>query len=111
LSLRFSLTQHHAMKAYWGSGHITPCILDLGTIWRWMVNFTPRPFYPQGKSPWYPLDRRLDGPQTQWWRRKFPAPAGTGTPIIQSVAQRYAIELFRLLCAFHGVIAVVPFLD
>jgi hypothetical protein len=29
LSLR--LTKHHAMKAYWGSGGIDPCILDLGT--------------------------------------------------------------------------------
>jgi len=24
-----------------------------------MVSFTPLPLYPQGKSPWYPLDRRL----------------------------------------------------
>jgi hypothetical protein len=30
----FSLTQHHAMKAYWGSGGIAPHILDLGTRWR-----------------------------------------------------------------------------
>jgi hypothetical protein len=29
-----------------------------------MVSFTPRPLYPQGKSPWYPLDRRLGGPQS-----------------------------------------------
>jgi hypothetical protein len=26
-----------------------------------VVSFTPRPLYPQGKSPWYPLDKRLDG--------------------------------------------------
>jgi len=24
-----------------------------------VVSFTARPLYPQGKSPWYPLDRRL----------------------------------------------------
>jgi hypothetical protein len=23
------------------------------------------PLYPQGKSPWYPLDRRLGGPQSR----------------------------------------------
>jgi hypothetical protein len=23
-----------------------------------VVNFTPQPLHPQGKSPWYPLDRR-----------------------------------------------------
>jgi hypothetical protein len=26
-----------------------------------MVSLTPRPLYPQGKSHWYPLDRRLGG--------------------------------------------------
>jgi hypothetical protein len=25
------LTGHHAMKAYWRSGSIAPCILDFGT--------------------------------------------------------------------------------
>jgi hypothetical protein len=30
----FSLTEHHAMKAYCGSGVIDPSILDLGTRWR-----------------------------------------------------------------------------
>jgi hypothetical protein len=48
-----------------GSGGIVPRILDLGTRWRWVVSFTSRPLYPQGKSPWYPLDRRLGGPQSR----------------------------------------------
>jgi hypothetical protein len=26
---------------------------------------TTRPLYPQGKSPWYPLDMRLGGPQSR----------------------------------------------
>jgi hypothetical protein len=30
-----------------------------------VVSFTPRPLYPQEKSPWYPLDRRLGGPQSR----------------------------------------------
>jgi hypothetical protein len=30
-----------------------------------VVSFTPRPLYPQGKSPWYPLERRLGGPQSR----------------------------------------------
>jgi hypothetical protein len=30
-----------------------------------VVSFTPRPLYPQGKSPWYPLDRRMGGPQSR----------------------------------------------
>jgi len=27
------------------------------------VNFMPQLFYPQGKSPWFLLDRRLGAPQ------------------------------------------------
>jgi hypothetical protein len=30
-----------------------------------VVNFTPRPLYPRGKSPRYPLDRRLGRPQSR----------------------------------------------
>jgi hypothetical protein len=30
-----------------------------------VVSFTPWPLYPQGKSPWYPLDRRQGGPQSR----------------------------------------------
>jgi len=41
------------MKAYWGIGGIAPRILELGTGWGWVVSFTPRPRYPQGKSPFY----------------------------------------------------------
>jgi hypothetical protein len=29
----------------------------------------PRPLYPRGKSTWYPLDRRLGGPQS--WSGRF----------------------------------------
>jgi len=32
---------------------------------RWVVRFTFRPLYPQGKSPWYTMDRRLRGPQSR----------------------------------------------
>jgi len=56
----FFLIEHHAMKAYCRSGGIALLILDLGTRWSWVVSFTIRPLYPQGKSPSYPLDRRLD---------------------------------------------------
>jgi hypothetical protein len=30
-----------------------------------VVSLTPQPLYPPGKSPWYPLDRRLDEPQSR----------------------------------------------
>jgi hypothetical protein len=30
-----------------------------------VVSFTPLPLYPWGKSSWYPLDRRLGGPQSR----------------------------------------------
>jgi len=28
------LTEHHAMKVYWGSGDIGPAFFDLGTRWK-----------------------------------------------------------------------------
>jgi len=38
-----------------GNGGVGPRILNLGAIWRWVVNFTLWPFYPRGKSPRYSL--------------------------------------------------------
>jgi hypothetical protein len=59
-----------------------------------------RPLYPQGKSPWCPLDRRLDGPQSRSEhggeeKNSQPLP-GPEPPIIQPVAQRYTAELSRI---------------
>jgi hypothetical protein len=78
-----------------GSGGIAPCILDLGTRWRWVVSFTPRSLYPQGKSLWCPLDRGWVGPRAVLdavVKRKIPSPrqeSNPRTPIVQPVAQRY----------------------
>jgi hypothetical protein len=41
-SKRWSLTEHHATKAYWGSEIIAPRILNLGTRWELVVSFTRR---------------------------------------------------------------------
>jgi hypothetical protein len=65
VKLSLCWTKHHTMKAYWGSGDIAPRILDLAARSIWVVSFTPRPLYPQEKSPWNPLERRLDGPQSR----------------------------------------------
>jgi hypothetical protein len=60
VKLSLCLTKHHAMHTYWGNGRIAPLILGLGNRWRWVVSFALR-----GKSPRYPLDRRLRGPQSR----------------------------------------------
>jgi hypothetical protein len=66
-----------------------------------VVSFTPRPLYSQGKSPWYPLDRRLGGPQNRSGRgseqKNSQSLPELEPPIIQPVAQRYTAELSRLL--------------
>jgi hypothetical protein len=59
------LIKHHASKTYWRSGGITPHIFNFLTL---SSNFTPRPLYSREKRPWYPLDKRLDGPQN-WSER------------------------------------------
>jgi hypothetical protein len=58
LSLCFNWAPRH--EGVLGELHSS---FDLGTRWRRVVSFTPRPPYPQGNSPRYPLDRRLGGPQ------------------------------------------------
>jgi hypothetical protein len=85
------------MKAYWRSGGIAPRNVDLGTIWRWVVSLMLRPLYPQGKIPWYLLDRRVGEPQSLSGhggeeKNSQPLP-GLESPIIQSVARRNTTEL------------------
>jgi hypothetical protein len=81
------------MNACWESAGIAPRILDFDTRWKWVVSFMPRPLYPQEKSPWYPLDRRLGGPQSRSEhggeeKNSQPLPR-LEPPIIQPVAQRF----------------------
>jgi hypothetical protein len=59
-----------------------------------MAIFTPRSLYSQGRSPWYPLGRRLSGPQSRSGRggeekNSQPPPGINPNPIVQPVAQRY----------------------
>jgi hypothetical protein len=66
------------MKEYWGNGIIVPRITDLSTRWRWVVSFTLRSLYPQGKTPlvthwlggWMGLRADLDAVV----KRKIPSP-------------------------------------
>jgi hypothetical protein len=81
-----------------------PHFLDLNTSWRWVVSFTPRPLNPRGKSPRYPLDRRLGGPQCRSGKRgeeKILEPTGTWTPTPRS-SSPYPVAipttLSRILC-------------
>jgi hypothetical protein len=69
------------------SGCIEPYFLHIGTSGRWVVRFTTRSLYTQGKSPRHPLDRRLGGPQSQSRRHgeeKIFDPTGTRTTTPQS---------------------------
>jgi hypothetical protein len=54
----------------------------------------PWPLYLQGKSPWYPLERRLGGPQSQPGlgeeKNSQPLPR-LKSPMIQPIAQHYYI--------------------
>jgi hypothetical protein len=52
----------------------------------------PQMLYPQGKSPQYPLDRRLGGPKSQlghYAEEKNLALAGNRTLAVQHIAHRY----------------------
>jgi hypothetical protein len=64
--------------------------------------------YPQGKSPWYPLDRGLGGPQSQsghCGEEKIPQYLpGIEPLIIQPVAQHYTTELNYKNCEVQSKI-------
>jgi hypothetical protein len=70
-----------------GNGDIAPRIINLDTSWGWVVSFTIRPLYPQGKSLWYQLDRRLGEPQSRSGRggdeKNSQSLPGLEPPIIQ----------------------------
>jgi hypothetical protein len=73
IMVKLSLCLTNAMKTYGG--------VDVYT--HVFFTFTPRPLYSQGKSPWYPFNRRLGGPQSWSGRHgevKILAPTGTRTP-------------------------------
>jgi hypothetical protein len=53
------------MKTYWGMEVQLHAFFDLGSRWRWVVSFTPRPLCPQEKNLRYPSERSLDGPQSR----------------------------------------------
>jgi hypothetical protein len=74
-------------EGVWRSGCIDPHFLDLGTSWRWVVSFRPRPLYPRGNSPRYALDRRLGAPQSRSGRcgeEKILDPTETWNPTPRS---------------------------
>jgi hypothetical protein len=113
LSFLCFLTEHHAMKAYWENGGIAPRILDPGTRWRWVVSFMLRPLYSQGKSSWYPLDRRLGAVLDAVMKRRIPSPrreSNPRTPIAQSYADWAITALLLSLTLFtsHRSILFCP---
>jgi hypothetical protein len=66
-----------------------------------VVSFASLPLYPRGKSPRYPLDRRLGGPHSRSGRfgeEKILDPTGIRTPTPRSsstVANRYTAYLWK----------------
>jgi len=65
------------------------------------VSFKPWLLYPQGKSPWYPMDRRMGGLQSPSGhsgeeKNSQPLPV-VETLIFQAVAQQYTTKLPWLL--------------
>jgi hypothetical protein len=69
----------------------------------WVVNATPRPLYPRGKTR-YPLHRRMGKPQGRSGRmRNISSPSGFDPWTVQPVASRYTDWAF----AVHGVVLII----
>jgi hypothetical protein len=67
-------------------------------------------FTPQGKSPWYPLDRRLgwapEPVRTRWGREKFAAPAWTRTSDLVHMLKTCR-QYVKCVCIFARVISLL----
>jgi hypothetical protein len=59
------LTKYHDMKTLQGSGCIDPHILNLGTRWRSVASFKPRPLYPREKGSQSSVNRKLGEQQSR----------------------------------------------
>jgi hypothetical protein len=73
-----------------------------------VVSFTPRPLYPQGKIPWYPLDRRLGRPQSRSGRggeeKNSQPPPGN---LVSAVTSRKIIPHQRLLIVIYDIVSLI----
>jgi hypothetical protein len=76
-----------------------------------VISFTPQPLYPHRKSPWYPLDRRLSGPQHQSGcsgeEKISQLLLGLKLLIIQPIAQCYTTELSQFLVGNTSILKVL----
>jgi hypothetical protein len=95
LTLCFNWAPRH--EGILGSRGIAP-LIHLGTRWKWVVSFTPRPLYRREGAPGTHCTLWLGGcvgPRAVLdavVKRKIPSPrreSNPTTPIVQPVAQRY----------------------
>jgi hypothetical protein len=63
-----------------------------------VVSFKVQPLYPQRKSPWYPLDRRLGGSQSRSGRcgEKFFIPAANRSLAVKLITHPKLTAVFHL---------------
>jgi len=78
------------MKSYWGVEVYLHTFLILAPDGGELLGSCSGCFTPRGKSPPYPLNSMLDGPQSRSGHggeeEKIPASAGNRTPVVQLVA-------------------------
>jgi len=78
------------LQTQWGGGGIDPTHLQSSTRRKWVVSTMLRLLYPKKKT-WYPLYRRVDGPQGRSGQvQTISRPPGLDPQTIQPVASHYA---------------------
>jgi hypothetical protein len=76
------IIKHHTTQTYGGRGSSVPCILNLRTRWRWVINFKLQLLYPEKNSLWYSMYAVGAGLGAVWacWSQ---------TPVVQPIASHY----------------------
>jgi hypothetical protein len=75
-----------------------------------VASFTPRRLYSQGKSPWYPLDRSLGGPQSRcathegvYKSFRTESKRNICLPLVLLVEKQHRVTATKLTRLFHKI--------
>jgi hypothetical protein len=82
---------------------------NLSARWGWVVNATPRPLYPSGKTQ-YPLYRRLGGPQGRSGQvqKILPPRPSSLQQVTIKVKVKSAVGVFTALQPYRLIVLLTP---
>ena len=103
------------MKADRGSSGVALFIVNLGTVWKWVVNFTPRHLYPWKRTP-VPISLEpwlVPEPFWTLWKKKIACVCWIRTPDCPAnrwvaLSIFYGISCFAIVLFYFHYVVLLP---